>query len=103
MTTDNALWRYFSEVKAAVNAANRGDNTQPYRRGTFMVTALAEDVELTVYDVSEEDAVLIGSELKEMGVKALIRNSVICVTCGERVPEQAFCTHCRARLEHQSP
>jgi hypothetical protein len=95
---EERLWRYFSEVRAAVEAANRGQESQPYRRGTFMVTAVAGDVELTVSDVSEEDAVLIAGELKAMGVKALVSGSVICPACGKRVPEQRYCVQCRARL-----
>ncbi len=96
---EEALWRYFKEVREAVRVANGGEGAQPYRSGAFIVSALAGDVELTVSDVSEEDAVLIASELGEMGVKALVRATVLCGACGKRVPEQAYCTSCRARLE----
>ncbi len=95
---ERALWRFFEEVREAVGAANGGGGAQPYRSGAFIVSALAGDVELTVSDVSEEDAVLIAAELSSMGVKALVRSSLICHACGKRVPEQAYCTHCRARL-----
>jgi hypothetical protein len=95
---EERLWRYFSEVRAAVEAANQGQESQPYRRGTFMVTAVAGDVELTVSDVSEEDAVLIAGELKALGIRALVSGSVICRACGRRVPAQRYCVQCRARL-----
>jgi rRNA maturation endonuclease Nob1 len=92
------LWRYFKDLSSAVNAANRGEGTQPYVSGSFMVSAIADDVELTVSDISEEDAVLIAAELRSMGVKAIVQGSRICTKCGKRVPEQAFCAACRAKL-----
>jgi len=92
------LWRYFRDIRAAVDAANHGRATQPYATGTFMVSALEGDIELTISDVSEEDAVLIASELKEMGVKAVVSSSLICPKCGKRVPKQDYCVHCRAKL-----
>ena len=99
MDIDHPLWTYFREVRAAVAAANRGSGAQPYVGGTFMVSALADDVELTVADVSEEDAILIASELEAMGVKAVVRGSVVCPNCGERVPKQVYCVQCRVKLE----
>ena len=96
---EQALWRFFKEVREAVGAANAGGGAQPYRSGPFIVSALAGDVELTVSDVSEEDAVLIAAELSDMGVKALVRSSTLCHACGKRVPAQGYCTACRARLE----
>lgn len=98
MTDELSLWRYFRDVREAVEAANRGAGTHPYRSGTFMVTAIAGDIEMTISDVSEEDAVLIAGELSEMGVKALLRASVICPSCETRVPEQDYCIKCRAKL-----
>lgn len=95
---DDALWRYFHEVNAAVQAANRGDAAQPFKRGTFMVTALSGDVELAVKDVSEEDAILIAAELNTLGAKANVSATQRCDTCGERVPAQAYCINCRAKL-----
>lgn len=96
--SERALWQYFKEVREAVERANRGEVNQPYMGGTFMVLAQAKDVELNISDVSEEDAILIASELSELGVKALIRASVICPRCQQRVPQQDYCTSCRARL-----
>lgn len=81
-----------------MNAANRGRDSQPYASGTFMVCALADDIELTISDVSEEDAVLIASELEAMGVKSVVRGSVICPRCEARVPKQTYCVQCRERL-----
>ena len=95
---DHPLWEYFRDVSTAVSAANQGNGTQPYTRGNYIVSAFADDLELSVTDVSEEDAVLIAAELKEMGVRAVIRNSIICPSCKERVPEQAYCTNCRNKL-----
>ena len=98
MDADHPLWTYFREVRAAVNAANQGRSSQPYASGTFMVCALADDIELTISDVSEEDAVLIASELEAMGVRSVVRGSVICPSCEERVPKQAYCVRCRENL-----
>jgi hypothetical protein len=95
---DEALWRFFREVRRAVEAGNRGLAEQPYRSGAFMVTALANDIELTVADASEEDAVLIAAELKEQGIHTLIRATAPCPKCGVRVPRQDYCVNCRARL-----
>ena len=95
---DHPLWRYFREVSEAVGAANREKGRQPYARGLYMVSAIADDIELSVTDVSEEDAVLIAAELKAMGVRAIIRSSFVCPSCGQRVPEQEYCVHCRAKL-----
>ncbi len=92
------LWRYFHDLRQAVARGNRGTDRQPYRRGTFLVDARAGEVELVVSDVTEEDAILIAGELREAGVRALVRRTLICPGCGARVPEQAHCTSCRARL-----
>ena len=99
MSSDNTLWRYFQEIRNAVEAANRGEGNHPYVKGTFIVSALADEIELSISDISEEDAVLIASELREQGVKAVVRASVVCTHCGERVPDQDFCVSCRGRLE----
>ena len=98
MDANHPLWTYFREVRAAVNAANQGRDSQPYASGTFMVCALADDIELTISDVSEEDAVLIASELDAMGVKSVVRGSVTCPSCKERVPKQTYCVRCREKL-----
>ena len=98
MNTEQHLWDYFTQVKTAVDAGNRGDTRQPYVGGAFMVTALSGDIEFTVSDISEEDAVLIAGELKDMGVRALVRGTLHCARCGKRVPAQDYCTHCRSKL-----
>ncbi len=98
MKSDETLWRFFREVRRAVEAGNRGLANQPYQSGSFMVTALSDDIELTVSDVSEEDAVLIAADLKAQGVHALIRATARCPTCRARVPVQDYCVNCRARL-----
>ena len=99
---DHPLWHYFRDVNAAVTEANRGGGAQPYVRGSYMVSAFADDVELSVTDVSEEDAVLIAAELKGMGVRAVIRHAFVCPHCGLRVPEQDYCVNCRKRLPERS-
>lgn len=95
---DHPLWQYFRDVSTAVSTANQGGGTQPYVRGSYMVSAFADDLELSVTDVSEEDAVLIAAELQAMGVRAVIRHAFVCPHCGLRVPEQDFCVNCRKRL-----
>lgn len=92
------LWRFFHEVQRAVVEGNEGRGPQPYQRGTFLVSALAGDVELTIQDVSEEDAILIAGELRELGARALVRGSLRCSSCGRRVPAQERCVRCRAPL-----
>jgi len=93
-----ALWRFFSDVQRAVARGNDGLATHPYRRGTFLVDACAGDVELTISDVTEEDAVLIKGELEALGVRAVVRGSRTCPNCGARVPDQASCVSCRRPL-----
>lgn len=92
------LWRYFREVRTAVERANRGDSDQPYRAGDFLVRAEAGDVELTIRDVSEEDAILIAGELRSLGARTAVRALGVCPVCGARVPRQAYCVACRAPL-----
>ena len=96
--TTGPIWRYFREVRAAVERANRGDADQPFHSGRFLVHAEVDDVELTVRDVSEEDAILIASELRDLGARASVRAQIVCPACGRRVPQQAFCVHCRSAL-----
>lgn len=98
MNNEQALWQYFREVSAAVDAANDGDTHQPYAVGQFMIVAQAGDIELAVSNISEEDAVLIASELRAGGVKVNVRDTVICPHCTQRVPKQAYCSHCRGKL-----
>ncbi|MEJ2291807.1 MAG: hypothetical protein P8Y13_04710 [Deinococcales bacterium] len=96
--SEAALVRFFREVRTAVARGNRGLETQPYRHGTFLVDACAGDIELTIQDVTEEDAVLIAGELGSLGVHAVIRGSRLCPHCGARVPDQASCVRCRRPL-----
>lgn len=96
---DTQLWTFFHELREAVASGNAGTAPQPYRTGNFMVLAEADDTELTIRDVSEEDAVLIASELHELGARSVVRGMVACESCGRRVPDQAYCVSCRARLE----
>lgn len=95
---ERELWKFFREVREAVSEGNSGTTPQPYRSGTFMVTARSGDVELSVKDVTEEDAILIAGELSERGVRAMVSASLLCPACGERVPDQEFCIRCRAKL-----
>ena len=97
--SEAALVRFFAELRRAVARGNEGLDAQPYRRGTFLVDACAGDIELTVSDVSEEDAVLIASELDALGVRAVVRGSRVCPHCGARVPDQASCVRCRRPLD----
>ncbi|HKI56976.1 MAG TPA: hypothetical protein VKB31_07460 [Trueperaceae bacterium] len=93
-----ALWRFFRDVRRAVARSNRGQGMPPYRHGTFLVDACAGDVELTIQDVTEEDAVLIAGELSALGARAVVRGSRLCPHCGMRVPDQDSCVHCRRPL-----
>lgn len=95
---ETELWQFFREVREAVAKGNSGSSDHPYHPGTFMVTALAGEVELTVKDVTEEDAVLIAGELAGRGVRAMVSGSLNCPTCGHRVPDQDYCVRCRAPL-----
>ncbi len=95
---DHPLWQYFRDVSAAVRTANGDGGTHPYARGNYIVAAFADDIELSVTDVSEEDAVLIAAELGAMGVRAVIRHSFVCPYCGLKVPEQDYCVNCRRKL-----
>lgn len=97
--SEAALVRFFRELRRAVARGNEGLEAQPYRHGTFLVDACAGDIELTVSDVTEEDAVLIAGELGELGVRAVIRSSRICPHCGARVPDQDSCVRCRRPLD----
>ncbi|HEX7022674.1 MAG TPA: hypothetical protein VF171_07440 [Trueperaceae bacterium] len=98
MAANDKLLSYFRDIADAARAAARGEGSLPYRHGSFMVTALAGDIELTISDITEEDAILIAAELTDMGARALLRGSVICDSCGLRVPAQDYCTNCRAKL-----
>lgn len=98
--SEDALWKYVRELHEAVDRGNRGDAPQPYRKGSYLVSARAGDIEVTVKDIAEEDAILIAAELRAYGVRTVIRGSIACPHCGARVPAQNFCTRCRKRLEH---
>lgn len=95
---DRALWDFVKEVHRAVEAGNRGEHSPPYASGTFLVSARAGDIELTIKDVSEEDAVLIAAEIRHLGARAVVYDSVVCRHCGRRVPLQHHCTSCRRPL-----
>jgi hypothetical protein len=99
---DKALWQYFREIHEAVQNAEAGKDSPPYKSGTFMVTAIADEVEFTVKDVSEEDAILIASELQARGVQATLYATVICPNCHQRVAQISHCSSCRARLPQSS-
>ncbi len=71
--TEDKLWTYFRELNEAVQAASKGEISQPFRRGQFSVLAMAGEIELALKDISEEDAILIASELKAMGVETRIQ------------------------------
>jgi len=96
--SEAALWRFFGDVRRAVARGNRGLDALPYRRGTYLVDACSGDVELTVSDITEEDAVLIAGELEALGVRAVVRGSRTCPHCGARVPDQSSCVRCRRPL-----
>lgn len=100
--SEDALWKYVRELHEAVDRGNRGDAPQPYRKGRFLVSARAGDIEVTVKDIAEEDAILIAAELRAYGVRTVIRGSTTCPHCGARVPTQDFCTRCRKRLERDA-
>lgn len=93
-----ALWRFFGDLRRAVARGNDGLAPHPYRRGTFLVDACAGDLELTISDITEEDAVLIAGELTALGARAVVRGSLRCPHCGARVPDQASCVRCRRPL-----
>lgn len=98
LVRDGPLWHYFRELRDAVERAHAGKAQHPYRSGAFLVHAEADDVELTLRDVSEEDAILVASELRSLGARAVLRAQVSCPSCGGRVPAQTYCVRCRGRL-----
>ncbi len=98
-TPEQALWHFFREVHQAVATGRQRAASLPYRSGAHIITARAGDVELTIKDISEEDAVLIAEELGHLGVRATIYASKRCPNCGTRVPDQSYCIRCRARLD----
>lgn len=100
--SEDALLGFFRDVHAAVERSNAGEGEAPYQRGSFVVAARAGDVELSIRDVTEEDAVLIAAELRALGARAVIRGSRTCPTCGNTVPEQAYCAVCRTALEDET-
>lgn len=95
---DGPLWHYFRELRDAVERAHAGKAQHPYRSGAFLVHAEADDVELTLRDVSEEDAILVAGELRSLGARTVLRAQIACPSCGHRVPEQTYCVRCRVRL-----
>ena len=88
------LWSWFRELRTTVEAANAGHGEHPFRRGDFEVRAVADEVELTLRDVSEEDAVLIASELRTLGATARVIALATCPRCGGRAPAEALCSAC---------
>ena len=92
------LQRYISDLQQLIAESERNNTPRPFKRGSFMVSAIAEDVEMDIANVTEEDAILIVSELSEFGINAVMRDSVICKHCEERVPKQSFCINCRKKL-----
>lgn len=97
------LWSFFHELRQAVERGNAGEGQQPYAPGDFLVHAETDEIELTIRDVSEEDAILIVGELRSLDVRAVLRHQVTCPTCGHRVPDQAHCVRCRAALPGDDP
>jgi hypothetical protein len=99
---EQALWSFVHEVRRAVAEGERGVGSPPYASGQFLVSARAGDVELTIKDVSEEDAVLIAAEIRLLGARATIFASITCPSCGLRVPQQRYCSACRKALPQPS-
>ena len=96
--SQNQLEHYISELQRLIAESERDNIPPPFKRGSFIVSAIANDVEMDIANVTEEDAILIVSELKHMGINAVMRDSVICKHCNERVPKQSFCISCRKKL-----
>lgn len=94
----NQLEHYISELQRLIAESERDNTSRPFKRGSFIVSAIEDDVEMDIANVTEEDAILIVSELSYMGINAVMRDSVICKQCSERVPKQTFCVNCRKKL-----
>jgi hypothetical protein len=101
VNSEQALWQYFCDVSEAVDSANQRSQNQPYASGQFIIVAQAGDIELTVSNVAEEDAILIAAELRAGGVNVNVRNTLICPNCQQRVARQSYCTFCRSKLPSQ--
>lgn len=100
---DGPLWHFFREIREAVERAHAGEASHPYRSGHFLVHAESDEVELTLRDVSEEDAVLVAGELRSLGARAVVRAQLKCPSCGHRVPDQSHCVRCRSALHTEPP
>ncbi len=96
--SQESLQRYISDLQRLIAESERNNTPRPFKRGSFIVSAIADDVEMDIANVTEEDAILIVWELNELGINAVMRDSVICKNCKERVPKQTFCINCRKKL-----
>jgi len=96
--SQESLQRYISELQHLIAESERDNTPRPFRRGSFIVSAIADEIEMDIANVTEEDAILIVAELNELGINAVMRDSVICKNCQERVPKQSFCVSCRTKL-----
>lgn len=92
------LEHYISELQRLIAESERDNTPRPFRRGSFIVSAVEDDIEMDIANVTEEDAILIVSELKHLGINAVMRDSIICMHCKERVPKQSFCISCRKKI-----
>ncbi len=94
------LENYISELQSLIAEAESNNTPPPFKRGSFIVSAIADEVEMDIANVTEEDAIIIVADLNHMGINAVMRDSVICKHCEQRVPKQSFCISCRKKLVH---
>lgn len=97
-SADDALRAYLRELEQAVHYAQQTRTSLPFKRGTFIVLARGKELEIAIKNVTEEDAILIASELKARGVHVSIHGTVRCPHCQQQVPRQSRCLVCRHKL-----
>ena len=96
--SEEQLERYISDLQILIAKSDRENTPRPFKKGAFTVSAIENDIEMDIPDITEEDAILIVSELNSMGINAVMRESIICMHCKERIPKQNFCISCRKKL-----
>ncbi|MEZ4632555.1 MAG: hypothetical protein R2880_17895 [Deinococcales bacterium] len=97
--SEEALKGYVRELYAEISKAHQGKGDLPFRHGSFWVSAISRDMEMDITHVSEEDAIIIVSELQALGIRAVMRAMMNCPNCKKAIPKQDYCLYCRKKLE----
>lgn len=100
-SADDTLTAYLNELDEAVYHAQHTQSSLPFKRGSFIVSARGEELEVNIKNITEEDAILIASELEARGVHVAVYGTLRCPYCHEQVPKQRYCVHCRHKLSEE--